>query len=289
MLGAAGCGVKASGDSSASGTGVSGGTTKTTSVVVEKPTNFEGTGGVVYLNKAAEATAAVDTQKVDMKMAIEASGLTMNVNMDGAMDVKNNQAQLNMTMSGIPGLDSGSSGGLTMEMVMDGDTVYVKSPMLSQLSGSSKPWMSTTSEDFSGEGMGSTQTNPKAFLEFLKNSGSDVTEVGTEEVRGVKTTHLKTTLDTKAIVDKASGDAKGDMEKQLDELGATGFDKIPVEAWVDGDGYVRKLVMDMSGKAEGQSMSMTMTMELYDFNEPVEITIPDASQVQEAPAGTFGN
>ena len=54
-----------------------------------RPESFEGTGGAVFLKEAAEATRAVDSQKVSMTIAMEGVPLLGDVKMsvDGAFTV----------------------------------------------------------------------------------------------------------------------------------------------------------------------------------------------------------
>ena len=65
--------------------------------------------------------------------------------------------------------------------------------------------------------------------------------------------------------------------------------------WVDDDGYVRRfeMVFDFSELGEAadpelEGVTMTMTIELYDFNEPVEVEIPDPADVGELDPSVLG-
>lgn len=250
--------------------------------------SFEGTGGAVFLNKAAQATSAVDSQKIWMEMKV--AGIPeigeMSIIAEGAVDNQTGLSHMTMDMSSVFGQLEGAgmpADAGTMEMIVDGDTTYMKSSLFSMLGDSSKPWMKMDTAD-QGSVTSGTPSDPRAFLDYLKSTGSEIEELGTEEVRGVATTHIRTVLDTEEIMANAPAEDQADMQKQLDELGGS-FPQIPLEAWVGEDGMVRRISMDFDfstiDDADLGGASMTITIEMYDFGKPVDIKIPDASQVSD--------
>lgn len=306
---ASGCGVSTG--TEAAGVKTNGarssGSTASTSTVVLDDGSFEGTGGAVFLRNAAVATAEVKTQKIAMTMTMKglpAAG-DVTISYDGAFDNEAGRGTLKMDLGGLLGSvgSLGSSGsGEDMgriEMVMDGDTVYLQSPLFSMLGGNEKPWLKVAANDLSEGGSslgGSMQTDPGAFLDFLKGAGGELETVGREDVRGESTTHVRTDLDIAQLMKDSSASERADMERQLNGLGGAGeaLRKIPAEAWVDDNGYVRKFQMtfDLTGFAEGEAgmgaALMTMEIEMYDFNEPVTITVPDPAQVGELNSSLLG-
>lgn len=293
--GAAGCGVEAGSDLSATGTGGlaatgTDGAAATTSTVVLEEGSFEGTGGAVFLRDAAEATSEVTTQK--MKMVMTTSGMPvmgdMEITYEGAFDNESGRGHMTVDMGDLMGVLG--EGAETMEMVIDGDTIYVKSAIFSSL-GDGKPWVRMTEEGLSDSttGMG-VQGDPTGFLDFLEGAGDEVETVRREDLRGVPTTHVRTEIDMVELMESASEEDRAQFEEDLEGLGgaAEAFGAVPVEAWVDDNGYVRRFLMtfDMSGIMEeageiGGELTMSMDIELYDFNEPVDVRIPDPSEVGE--------
>lgn len=296
LLATAGCGVDQSDEATQK---VAGNDTKTENsgstdggdITIESGT-FEGTGGAVFLNEAAEATSAVDTQKIYMNMTMtgvpEVGDITIEAN--GEVDNTSGLSHMTMDMSSVFGA-MGDEAGLPadagmMEVIVDGDTTYMKSSLFSMLGDDSKPWMKVPTED-QGSVTSGAPSDPSKFLEFLENTGSEIEEVGTEEVRGVETTHIRTVLDTEALLADAPEEDKAEMQAQLDELGGA-FDEIPVEAWVGEDGMVRRITMTFdfaaTGDAELGNTAMDITVEMYDFGEPVDISVPDPSEVSDLDA-----
>ena len=62
----------------------------------------------------------------------------------------------------------------------------------------------------------------------------------------------------------------------------------PVHVWVDDRGRVRKMsfVVRIATENDGQAfdMSMSYSMSLFDFGEPVDIEVPDESEIVESRA-----
>lgn len=276
------------------------------------PENFEGTGGAVFLNRAAEATSEVKTQRVDMRMEMADGFMPFTMSMDGQIDLENDRLQMDIVpefgdldlgldegdMEGFEDFDMGSLlGDMSMTIVQDGDTVYMKSAMFSMFADSDKPWISMPADELDTADAGQKPQNPNDFLGFLRATDAEVTEVGQEDVRGVSTTHYETVLDLREIMEQAAPEERADMEEALgafDEMG-TGASKLPTEVWIDGEGMVRRMTMtmDLSGMADTEDDmsfdlgSMVISIELFDFNEPVEIEVPDASQVGDFDPSMF--
>lgn len=306
VLVTAGCGVKAADDGArAAGGGVPAPEVPGAPGPVESGT-LEGTGGIVYLRDAADATASFDSMSMTMTMEMSDIPLTGDMAFTVESSIDNAAEKAHMTMDMGDMFDAlGSLGGEMlpedaglMEMVVVGDTTYVKSSLFEMMPGveADKPWFEAPSDEMSDSEMFGQGTNdPTEFLDFLRNNGSEVTEVGTEEVRGVETTHLQTVLDTQKMIENASPEEAAELEASIEDLGADGIFDIPVDVWVDADGIVRKMVMEMDlsqAESDGVDMgdaSMTITVEMFDFGQPVDIEVPDPSEVQVLDVSLLGD
>jgi hypothetical protein len=92
-------------------------------------------------------------------------------------------------------------------------------------------------------------------------------------VKGVETTHYRTTIDLEQAAKRAKGATRQSLRRVID---VAGVKKLPVDAWVGEDGYVRKVVYR---QYSGKNQSAKITMELYEFGSPVTITPPPAATV----------
>jgi hypothetical protein len=294
---AVGCGVSTT-DEALRAEGPSDGSVNSP-VVIEEGT-FEGTGGAVFLSRAAETTGEVATQKMALDMTMTGVPMVGDISIvaDGEFDNEAEQGRMSMDMGDLfesmgDVVDLPADAG-QMEFVLDGDTIYLKSSLFSMMGGDDKPWLAGDAEEFGADSGGLTggTEDPSAFLKFLENNTEgEVTEVGREEIRGVETVHVRTDLDLLAMMEDAADDERAEMEHQLEGLGAAAdsLTTIPTEAWIDGDGYVRKFTMAFdfaaAGGGEPQATSMDITIELYDFDEPVNIEIPNPAEVGEVDPG----
>jgi len=281
----AGCGVSASSDSA----GVSTGPGKAPTAPANSP---------AYLSQAASNTAAATSFKMAMDMTMSGvSGVgDITVSADGEFDAQHGRAHLTEDLGalfGALGSDAGvhvPKGSSTLEMVVDGKTVYIKSGLFSMLGSSDKPWVKVdASKATSGRSItgGAAGTDPSGLLDVLTTEGNGLKELGHETLRGVDTRHVGTTIDLSKALANAPAPAKAQLQEQLKSLGGSldGLVTIPVEAWIDADGHVRKfaLTFDFSKAAkdvpELAHAKATITVEMYDFGQPVDVVVPPASQV----------
>src|SRR6266571_7460113 len=109
--------------------------------------------------------------------------------------------------------------------------------------------------------MNANQADPSQTLRMLMaSSGSRV--VNYDRVRGVLTTHYALSVDLKRLA-KDNKDLRQTLDKVIE---LTGVDSYPAEAWIDSQGRVRRIKVDMSmGGQFGAPVTMTMTEDLYDF------------------------
>lgn len=241
-----------------------------------------------YLAQAAETTGAVDTQKVSVTVRTDpADGdPAVEVTAEGAVDAANGRAHLTADLSGT---FDGRSEQATVEAVYDGDDVYVKAPFTEYLADT--PWVQISSPKLAAltdELGGGLEPEPGSFLELLEGAGGPVTTVGTEDVRGVATRHVRVDLDVQKVLDQAPGERREKLEEQLSGRGVdvAKLGPIPAEAWIDDDGYVRRFsisfdLAELGEVHEGADATgvITETIELYDFGKPVDIAVPPADQV----------
>jgi hypothetical protein len=98
--------------------------------------------------------------------------------------------------------------------------------------------------------------SPEAFG-YLESVADELSEEGTETVRGVQTTHYRATA-------------------HLSQLGAPPeYDRFPVEVWVDEDGRTRRYSYHPIGSPEE-----TYVWEFYDFGAEVALAPPPSDKIR---------
>lgn len=172
--------------------------------------------------------------------------------------------------------------------IVDGTVVYMRFPFMARVLGEpGKEWISMDAaglpggSDLLGAGTGGLTSDPSAMLEFLRGAADDITEQGSEEVRGVSTTHLAGTFTLDRSLERVAPDMRKKLEASIETLGAGDFltNPIPVDVFVDGEGRVRRMQMTMD--VPGAGGQMTFSIDYFGFGDEVAIEVPDASDVQD--------
>jgi hypothetical protein len=181
-------------------------------------------------------------------------------------------------------------------MRMIGTKLYLRLPQ--ELAGPAlpggKPWAGVDlGKSLERAGLGSfdftQQQDPAQTLQYLRAASTGVTETGTATVRGVETTRYAGRMDFRKALDAGIDKlelsaaerekARKGMKWMLDQLGAKG---VPFEVFVDEDGLLRRMTMDMSMKIVGEQVTMAMTMDYFDFGVDVSVQAPPARDVYDA-------
>lgn len=232
------------------------------------------------LRAAAAKTAEGGTARV--AMAVEGGGVSMTGT--GVTSLTEVKGSMKMTMSA-------QGQNIDMEMLMLGNVMYMKMPMLP----TGGKWMELDLAELSKAGNVDLealtqlqQNDPKQALTYLQGVSDDVKKEGTETVRGAETTKYTGTLDmSKAASAQKDERARKAIESVVKQMGAT---KIPMTVWIDAEGRMRKMVqtIDLSNATgegmQGLSGTMTTTFEMFDFGVALDVKAPPADQVTDGSA-----
>jgi hypothetical protein len=245
------------------------------------------------LQAAPDAVADAGTGKLRMVMEMTVMGEPLELVATGAYDVSAQQMAMSMDMGAmfeqmaaaageeIP-LELGDG---VLEMVADGDTVYMRSSLFEMFAGT-RGWLSLRATDLSSDagslGLGAAASDPTKILESLRGVTSEPEVVGQEDVDGVETTHYRATLSLADALAEVPESQRAEVEAALGQLGRVGDAEVPVDVWIDGEGLPRRMTLDMGaafGAIAGEAVGATMTIELFDYGQPVDIAIPPADEV----------
>ena len=227
--------------------------------------------------RAASTTAKTTSSRFEFHASIDAGSVgTMSFDGNGVYDGRNKSGWMNMHFAMPPAFQAQlPTADPSMEMIFDGShglVMYMRSPLFDKMVPTGK-WVKMDVEKMAkkqgvdlGAIMNVNQADPSQSLRMLMAS-SDAHVTGSERIRRVQTTHYAFNIDFK----KLANDTKA--LKQLTE--AMGSVSAPAEAWIDGQGHVRRLVVKMTmGGQLATPMTMTMTEELYDFGVRTNVTPP---------------
>jgi len=262
------------------------------------------------LADSATSSAGATSGRFGFSMELSMPGVDtpFELSGEGAFDVASERASFTIDMSSFASLLGGLFAGMAgpdaanapdfddpnawkIEAVQDGTVSYVRFPALDDQLPSGKSWIRTDTRSTAGQGLDFTQfeqftsNDPRKMLEFLNAVSGEIETVGTEELRGVETTHYRATIDPLAYEKLAPPDKREELRSLIEQMAAqSGIGKIPVDVWVDGSGLVRKLTMAFSATQPGTAgtAEASMTFEIYDYGQDIEIEVPPASAVVDA-------
>ncbi len=267
---------------------------------------------------AASRTAEVESARFSITMSITDFPLTgeLDFSFDGLMLDGGERVGMLMDLAPLfeqldqPGElgQFSADGSLTLEYRLIGDYMYMRSPIFGAAGlGDGDRWIrvdlarAAAEAGLSGADLGSMSGTPfgvtsaDAFLAFLDAVGADVADLGEAEIRGVRTQGVAATVSLGDLYAMADDEAGADVEaffEQMDLGGALDV-VLPVEAYIDDDGYVRRFVMEMDmaeltdqlaasmdedfseiGAAMIGDMQLRLALDLYDFGVEAEIDEP---------------
>jgi hypothetical protein len=226
--------------------------------------------------RAAQATSGTGSYRSSFEMVMDGPSGAITVSGNGEFETDPPVGQVTMDFSQMTGAAGGES-----TVIFDGRTIYMQIPGL----GGAKPWFKIEAADLGAGAAASlgqftqlSQGDPTQALQYLSGATDDIEEAGTETVRGAETTHYTMTIDLNAAAENA---ATPELKQAiLDSIETSGVSEVPAEVWIDGDGRVRRMVTHYDGITTPQGTTdMTVTQELYDFGEDVNIEIPADDEV----------
>jgi hypothetical protein len=201
--------------------------------------------------QAATRTAAAGRMLVAVSGSVSAAGQQIPLAGAGVFDLKAGRGRMRMTMS------APTTGEIKFDELIDGLVVYVHSDAITAGLPFGKHWIKVDVEELGREqGFDLAQlqqlgggSDPTQWLTTLNNAGR-VEQLGTEDIRGVPTTHYRATID----VDHRA---------------------LPTDIWIDGQGLVRRQAVSYA-IGQPSPMQMQFTMDFERFGVPVDVHPPDA-------------
>ena len=215
---------------------------------------------LLAVSKSADKTTAVGSEHVQFSGYVVAAGQTVTLSGDGDFQQSPQVGRASLRISGGP-LDT------SVDEVIKGWTIYVRSPLFGSILPAGARWASMDLEKLGskyGVDLGQlSQVSPTDTLAALKEAGS-VTNLGAATIKGVPTTHYQAVVD----LGKVPGGKALAKEAHLSA--------VPVDVWIDKQGLTRRLVLSETIDANGQSAATRITMDLSRFGEAVHVTVPSA-------------
>jgi hypothetical protein len=225
-----------------------------------------------------------------MRMTVPPTGQTIVAHANGVVGFRSRDGELTMNMT-IPG-----AGVIRMREVMVWPVIYMHSPLFAAgLHG--KQWMKldlAKIERAHGVNLNAltstSSSDPTQMLQTLENESDSLQNLGVATVRGVQTVHYHAVID----LDKAAKNAPAAMRAAVQKSDARlvamlGTHRMPMDVWIGQDHLVRRLAYHMALPiaSTGDTMSMDVKLDMFDFGVPIHVTAPPAGQVAALPAAAM--
>jgi len=223
--------------------------------------------------KILESQNKIETYKMSMTMdmTMESGGMDMSVDSSAEGEVDNRNHKMQMSM----GMNMPMIGETNMEMYFIEDTMYMGMEMMGRTE-----WVKTELGETEKENIWNQQSYIEKEMGMIKNSKVELS--GDEKVRGVDSWVIKITPDKNSLEEYVMSEmSQSSSELDEDEMPGMDFKNIEIKYWIAKDSYFitkQEAQMDftMTDEKSGESMNIQMdvSVELYDYNEPVNIVLP---------------
>jgi LppX_LprAFG lipoprotein len=212
---------------------------------------------VAYVKSSAAKTAQTPSEHVTLKGSLTVGGTLVTIDGTGDFDNAGKRGSMHADFSA-----GGLSG--TLDEVLNGTTIYLRSPLLTSNLPKGKTWLRLDLQKAAPKGVDlsalATQS-PTKLLSQLQASGN-VTKLGDETINGAATTHYRGKLDASKLPNVAANATYG-----------------PLDVWIGkDDGYVHRIHTAYTIKvASASPQSIAVTVDLSDFGKSVSVSVPPAS------------
>lgn len=219
-------------------------------------------------------------------------------------DITDYAAQVLYPMSQIGAENEHAEGApdeVIVPIVADGGVAYVELGVLDDIAGGSQRpsmprWARYEPAELGDDGSSFaglvSMADPEIILALLEAAAGEVETVGEEEVRDEPATHLRATIDLAAAREQAP-ERQWSMIDDIAGQGDARIDEVPVDVWVDEDGLLRRLTVEIDRDitmgtgppgtpSDAAGSIRSLSYEAFDYGEPVEVEIPDGDDVLDA-------
>ncbi|MFD9242406.1 hypothetical protein ACFV0D_10840 [Streptomyces sp. NPDC059556] len=217
------------------------------------------------VRNAPDALTKAGTSKASTSMEMAAGGTRVTIRGEGGYDFRRRTGRLQVVL---PKDAAGTSAHRPITELLTPGALYMKNR------GAGVPadkWVrvdTTTLDD--GNLVTGGATDPAAAAELLRGA-RQVTYVGEVDLAGVKVSHYRGVADIAHAARVAAPQLRGALA-----AAAKGFttDTVPFDAYLDGEGRLRKVRHQFSFSNQGRTVAVASTTLLYGFGVPVQVTLP---------------
>jgi hypothetical protein len=230
--------------------------------------------------EAADHTDRAPGYRVNATIVVDADQTKVTGKMSGTIQRRGGRGALSLTEQ----VDGKT---VHLQFRTSGETFYMSGvPGLSTL-GQGRKWVSFNLDAAQqADGLGGLQTetssDPAKYLAYLRGISGEIQSLGMATIRGVATTHYHATVDLDRYAARAPAADRAAARKSIATLETElGGHTLPVDVWIDAQHRVRQMQLQFPLCADGQSASLSMTMDLSNYGQVPAVTIPPASDTHD--------
>lgn len=238
----------------------------------------------VDVAKAAQQTAAKQTARI--AGTIDASGFglpqALHLTLDGVTSLAKPELDLRTDAGPVIQQVQPLLSSLPLELRLRDGVAYVKVPSLARsFVPGNKAWASLDLRRLAGGAL--PQVDGAMVLKMLRAAGT-LKPVGTEQIDGTKTTHLRGRIRLADQVKLLPAKVRARIRKALARVKGHGRVAQPVDVWVGDDGLVRREQIRLAVPAhEGfPAGRVAVRLDFSDFGTPLAAGAPAASETFDA-------
>lgn len=259
-----------------------------TLAAVVVPAQHASTGELNLIAHSAQTASEAGSARAEYTVTISmgAGAPAIGVTGDAAFDFANQAFAMTMD------LDAPGASGFGTEIRLVDGVMYMRMPTGP---GAPTPWISLDITEVAGEdALASLGTGSDVVqtLDYLRGAGN-VSELGREDVRGVATTHYRADVDLRKALENAPAGQRAQLEAAVEQFELmAGTTSMPLDVWIDDAGLPRRMTyrVEIDGGPLGEqlpgdgSLAMFLSMDIFDYGQPVSVTAPPGSQVTDMTA-----
>lgn len=214
----------------------------------------------------------VETYRFEMNQSTETPQGNVTITAEGEVDEPNERMYMSMTQETNVGL----GGAVEIEQYIIGDTQYLLTQGVWQR-------MNVSQQEIW------EQDELAQQADVIETGELEV--VGTETVSDVETTVVRVD-GTDDLIDELEGDVEDDLQSQQGTQGDASIENVTYHFYVDEDTHtLHRTETELTMEQGGQTMRTSTEMTFLEYNEPVDIELPEAAEDaeevdQSATAGT---
>ncbi|HZR92419.1 MAG TPA: hypothetical protein VFA44_08435 [Gaiellaceae bacterium] len=248
------------------------------------------------IEKAANKTAKASTFAFSFRLTVSGGGSSIpggsiSLSGSGAVNTVHKSAKISVNLGALASSLGAAAGGTALpakiDVVVVNGVVYAHVPSLAkQLGGPGKEWLKLDTKALPKSKTGGVDTsqlskvNAQQALAALTASVS-VKKLGSDTIGGQPATHYRATLDVAKAVKVLPASQRASVLKGAKQAGLT---SIPVDFWINGAGYLRRIALALGPiKSQGSPpVSFKLTADIFNFGGKVGIAVPPAAKTADA-------